>query len=116
MLVRQFSGHGGLELYAHEVVEGLLAGGVKVTVVCQEKESDLESVGLDFKMIEPAGYCRGKHARIAQLFAGANRALAQLDDIDLVHSQHCPTERADVVTFHNHQATEPGRALVGKSG
>lgn len=104
MLVRQFSPHGGLELYAHKVVEGLLANGVAVTVVCQEKESELQDRCLDFKMISPAGQSGGKHARISNLFHNANLALAQLDHVDLIHSQHCPANNADLVTFHNHSS------------
>src|SRR5438874_1809017 len=101
MLVRQFSPHGGLELYAHKVVEGLLARGVAVTVVCQEKSSELQDNKLDFMMIKAAAG-GGKRARISALYAAANETLAQLAGVDLIHSQHCPTDNADVVTFHNH--------------
>ena len=108
MLVRQFSAHGGLELYAHKVVEGLLSQGVRVTVVCQEKDSDLQNPDLDFKMIENASANDGakkpgaKTARLEHLFKTSNEALKTLTDVDLIHSQHCPTSEADVVTFHNH--------------
>jgi glycosyltransferase involved in cell wall biosynthesis len=109
MLVRQFSRHGGLELYCHKVVEGLLASGVRVTVVCQENDSDFEHAGLDFKMIT-ASKRGNKRSRLAALCQGANQALAQLEGVDLMHSQHCPTGLADVVTFHNHSLSRLSRA------
>lgn len=102
MLVRQFSAHGGLELYAHKVVEGLLDNGVIVTVVCQEKNSVLQDPKLTFKMIESPPRGLTKSARLRQLFAAANKAIRELESVDLVHSQHCPSAEADVVTFHNH--------------
>ncbi|MBX9688163.1 MAG: glycosyltransferase family 4 protein [Candidatus Obscuribacterales bacterium] len=102
MLVRQFSPHGGLELYAHKVVEGLLENDIAVTVVCQELKSELRQANLDYEMIEPDASVKGKYARQLSLFKNANRALAGLSNVDLIHSQHCPTDRADIVTFHNH--------------
>lgn len=102
MLVRQFSPHGGLELYAHKVVEGLLAKGVHVTVVCQDKASELQHKNLRYKEIGKSPKTTSKRTRLAALYRMANNALADLDDVDLVHSQHCPTSEADVVTFHNH--------------
>jgi glycosyltransferase involved in cell wall biosynthesis len=110
MLVRQFSVHGGLELYAHKVVEGLLSEGVAVTVVCQERASDFQDSNLDFRMIEaPPSHC-SKRARLEQLFRSANQALCGLADFDLIHSQHCPTTNADVVTFHNHSTSRLSKA------
>lgn len=101
MLVRQFSPHGGLELYAHKVVEGLLARGVRVTVVCQENTSELQHENLSFKRIA-TNNSKSKRARLLTLFKNASEAISELTGIDLVHSQHCPTNSADVVTFHNH--------------
>lgn len=102
MLVRQFSPHGGLELYAHKIVEGLLSRGLKVTVVCQDNTSDLQDPNLSFKTISSQGKQGGKRARISSLFLNANLALADLEGVDLIHSQHCPCSNADLVTFHNH--------------
>ena len=103
MLVRQFSAHGGLELYAHKVVEGLLASGVAVTVVCQENSSELQAANLSFRMLEPEAKGAGKFRRLKNLFSAANHVLSELaSSVDLVHSQHCPTSKADLVTFHNH--------------
>ncbi len=102
MLLRQFSPHGGLELYAHKLVEGLLEKGVQVTVVCQENSSELQAKGLKFKFIEKSESARSKHSRLLSLHKNANDALSTIDDVDLVHSQHCPSSGADLVTFHNH--------------
>lgn len=104
MLVRQFSPHGGLELYAHKLVEGLLSRDVAVTVVCQENTSELQHKNLKFKIFEAEKRKESKFLRIKNLFAYANKALSELgrEQIDLIHSQHCPTSVADLVTFHNH--------------
>ena len=104
MLVRQFSPHGGLELYAHKVVEGLLSRGVNVTVVCQENSSSLEHANLQFKMLQAEKRGQGKRERLTSLFHDANAVLSKLENIDLVHSQHCPCSQADVVTLHNHSS------------
>lgn len=102
MLVRQFSPHGGLELYAHKVVEGLLQKGVSVTVICQENLSELQDENLHFKLFAGEAKASGKAAKFRALYKEASSAIAGLNDVDLVHSQHCPCDGADVVTFHNH--------------
>lgn len=104
MLVRQFSPLGGLELYTHKLVEGLLERNVQVTVVCQEKASDLEHPLLKYKGIAKESSVSGKRNKLLDLYKKANQALAELDSIDLVHSQHCPTDSADLVTLHNHSS------------
>lgn len=101
MLIRQFSPHGGLELYAHKVVEGLLDSGLSVTVVCQDKDSSLDHARLDYKFIESAPKSKSKKVRFAHLARAADEVLKNLD-VELVHSQHCPASLIDVVTFHNH--------------
>lgn len=100
--MRQFSAHGGLELYAHKVVEGLLDRGILVTVVCQDKDSVFTHQGLDFKFIEPSPKTKNKRTKLEHLFASGNQILSTLKEHDLIHSQHCPSAHADVVTFHNH--------------
>lgn len=102
MLMRQFSAHGGLELYAHKVVEGLLDSGIAVTVVCQERDSDFSHRQLDFKAIESAPKTKNKRVKLEHLFRSGNETLQELTEVDLIHSQHCPSAHCDVVTFHNH--------------
>ncbi len=100
--MRQFSAHGGLELYAHKVVEGLLDSGISVTVVCQDKDSDFTHPDLEFKFIETAPKTKNKKIKLEHLFRCGNELLQNLGDVELIHSQHCPSAHADVVTFHNH--------------
>jgi UDP-glucose:(heptosyl)LPS alpha-1,3-glucosyltransferase len=102
MVVRSFSTSGGLELYTHKLVEGLLERGHKVTVVCEENRSLLESDNLSFHYFSgpEKGTLKGK--RLAHYFEAASRALKQAGSFDLTHSQHLPVRGADVVTFHNH--------------
>lgn len=104
MLVRLFSPHGGLELYAHKVVEGLLQKGIFVTVLCQENLSELQHENLDVKLFSGSEKARGKAAKFLSLYKEASKAVAELQGVDLVHSQHCPCDGADVVTFHNHSS------------
>ncbi len=106
MLVRQFSPHGGLELYAYKLVEGLLERGMELTVICQENLSELEHkpLKLNFKMIAAEPKNKSKSERLKFLFDSANEAISTLGDLDLIHSQHCPAAQADVVTFHNHSS------------
>jgi UDP-glucose:(heptosyl)LPS alpha-1,3-glucosyltransferase len=105
MLVRAFATDGGLELYAHRVVEGLLKQGHQVTVICQNKRSDFTHANLSFKTIEGRSDRLPKIKRLQHDYAAGNAVLAECaDQFDLVHSQHYPTSFADVVTFHNHSA------------
>lgn len=102
MVVRSFSTNGGLELYTHKLVEGLLERGHKVKVICETSNSLLESDNLSFHYLPapPAGMAKGK--RLTHYFEAASRAVRQVGPFDLVHSQHLPVSGADVVTFHNH--------------
>lgn len=101
VVVRQFSPHGGLELYAHKLIEGLLERGYNITVICQKIESDLNHEKL--KVVSwGAETGRAKWQRLRRQEAQATEALVRHGPFDLVHSQHCPVEGADVVTFHNH--------------
>lgn len=102
MVVRLFSPHGGLELYTHKLVEGLLERGIAVTVLCEENQSDLVHPSLSVKFFEAAGRSAKKFEKIAHYYNAATEALADLTDCQIVHSQHLPVKGADVVTFHNH--------------
>lgn len=102
MVVRSFSTNGGLELYTHKLVEGLIERGHKVTVVCEENTSLLESDNLSFHYFSGPAKGISKDKRLAHYFESASRALKQAGSFDLIHSQHLPVRGADVVTFHNH--------------
>ena len=101
MVMRAFSTSGGLELYAHKLVEGLLQCGYKVTVLCQRNESNFSHPQLrvaTFSVEEGAS----KSQRITNLLTAATAAVKSEGPFDIVHSQHCPVLGANVVTFHNH--------------
>ncbi|MBY0545775.1 MAG: glycosyltransferase family 4 protein [Candidatus Obscuribacterales bacterium] len=110
MVMRQFSTAGGLELYAHKLIERLLEQNVHVTVVCEKNESALQSADLavvQFK-VKKGG---NKSERLQNLYDAASAALKNAGAFDVVHSQHCPVDGADVVTFHNH--TTSRLSIVG---
>lgn len=110
MVMRQFSTAGGLELYAHKLIERLLEHNVHVTVVCEKNESALQSADLavvQFK-VKKGG---NKSERLQNLYDAASAALKNAGAFDVVHSQHCPVDGADVVTFHNH--TTSRLSIVG---
>ena len=102
MVVRLFSKHGGLELYAHKVVEGLLEQGLKVTVICENIESDFSHPHLSFYTFEPPAKGLSKADKIKYYHMAASEAIKTTSGFDIVHSQHLPVDGANVVTFHNH--------------
>lgn len=102
MVVRSFSTGGGLELYTHKLVEGLLARGDKVTVICEENRSLLDDENLSFHYFSGPPDSVKKDQKLQFLYEAASRALKQAGEFDIVHSQHMPVMGADVVTFHNH--------------
>lgn len=103
MVVRNFSPAGGLELYAHKVIEGLLHRHIPVTVFCQDLETDLVHDLLNVERIRPRARRLKKWQRLQHDFDAGNAALVKAAErFDIVHSQHYPTARANVVTFHNH--------------
>lgn len=112
MVVRSFSVGGGLELYAHKLVEGLVAKGLRVTVVCAENKSDFQDRNLDFIHFPVADPKLPKWQRLQHQFQEATDAVKEAGPFDLVHSQHLPIAGADVVTFHNHTVSRLSR--VGK--
>jgi len=103
MVVRAFATDGGLELYAHRVIEGLLQQGHAVTVFSQSRRSSFDHEQLHFKQIELRSDKIGKLRRMQHDYTAGNRALAsEAAGFDVVHSQHYPCSYATVVTFHNH--------------
>jgi glycosyltransferase involved in cell wall biosynthesis len=103
-VVRSFSENGGLELYAHRVVEGLLERGHRVTVICEVSDSKLVHAGLKKLFFPPAPEGVRKANRISHHFSAASKFVAENGPFDVVHSQHLPMSGADAVTFHNHTA------------
>jgi glycosyltransferase involved in cell wall biosynthesis len=101
--VRSFSENGGLELYAHRIVEGLLERGHRVTVICEVSDSKLSHPSLEKLYFPPAPEGR-KADRISHHFKAASKFVAENGPFDVVHSQHLPMSGADAVTFHNHTA------------
>jgi glycosyltransferase involved in cell wall biosynthesis len=104
MVVRSFSERGGLELYAHRTVEGLLKHGHRVTVICEEADSRFEHDKMQKIFFEKADKKARKAVRIQHHFLAATKAVKDNGPFDIVHSQHLPMEGADVVSFHNHTA------------
>jgi glycosyltransferase involved in cell wall biosynthesis len=104
MVVRSFSERGGLELYAHRTVEGLLNHGHRVTVICEEADSAFEHDKLQKIFFEKADKKARKAVRIQHHFLAATKAVKANGPFDIVHSQHLPMAGADVVSFHNHTA------------
>lgn len=102
MIVRQFSPHGGLELYTYKLVEELLARGLKVTVICQQSDASFNSENLTIVKYPGVRSGQSKWQRMQEEFLLASQATKSAGSFDLIHSQHCPTDYADVVTFHNH--------------
>ncbi len=104
MVLRLFSPSGGLELYALKLIEGLLANGHQITVICQKDESGLSHQALTVHTFEAPPKQMGKGQRLDYYYETASKLLTSLGPFDIVHSQHFPVQGADVVTFHNHTA------------
>src|SRR5215470_8958392 len=102
MVVRSFSPHGGLELYTHKLVDGLLRRGIHVTVICEETDSTLAHANLKTVQFRAADPGLRKSQRLKHYYLAASEAVEDHGPFDLVHSQQLPIAAADVVTFHNH--------------
>jgi glycosyltransferase involved in cell wall biosynthesis len=113
MVVRAFSEKGGLELYAHRTIEGLLERGHFVTVVCEESDSNLTHQNLKISFFEKANKKDRKATRIKHHFEAATKAVKELGPFDIIHSQHLPMQGANVASFHNHTANRLG--VVGQN-
>jgi glycosyltransferase involved in cell wall biosynthesis len=103
MVLRLFSRSGGLELYALKLVEGLLADGHSVCVICETDESGLNHPLLEIhRFRKKSNRSKSKSDRLHQYFQSASEAVQKLGPFDIIHSQHFPVSPVDVVTFHNH--------------
>ena len=108
MVVRAFSQKGGLELYTHRTIEGLLERGHHVTVICEESDSSLTHENLKISFFEKANKKDRKAKRIKHHFEAATKAVKALGPFDIIHSQHLPMQGANVASFHNHTANRLG--------
>ena len=104
MVLRSFSVQGGLELYAHKVVEGLVGRGLRVTVICQDSASPLSHPNLAVLKYDAPPSRTKKADRLRFQFDTVSRFVEDAGQFDLIHSQHFPISNADVVTFHNQTA------------
>jgi len=102
MVVRSFSTSGGLELYAHKLVEGLLDRNYRISVICEDCDSTLVHPNLEVLRFPKAKGHMAKANKIDHYRKGVAQVLKQHGPFDLVHSQHLGIDGADVVTFHNH--------------
>jgi len=102
MVTRIFSPRGGLELYAHCLVEGLLSAGHEVTVVCEEKHSELVHKNLKVVQFSGPGKNLDKGQRLEFYFDKVSKLLGELGPFDIIHSQHLAVENVDVAHFHDH--------------
>lgn len=93
MVVRLFSRQGGLELYTHKLVEGLLARGIAVTVVCEENQSDFVHPSLQVRFFKAPERAAKKFERITHYYNAATTALGDLNN-----------------SSHSHQAAHATRA------
>ena len=103
MLVRNFSQSGGLELYAYEVIKGLLEHGINITVICENANAELKHEKL--KVVQIPGHSKAspsKAERILHYFQEFSSAITKHGPFDIVHSHHVGAAPVDVVTFHNH--------------
>jgi glycosyltransferase involved in cell wall biosynthesis len=102
MVSRLFSPAGGLELYCHKVVEGLLERGAHVTVVCEQNQSKLTHPNLKFHTFTAPAKKLSKAERLKRYLELTSNAVKEAGPFDIVHSQHHPVNPVDVATFHNH--------------
>jgi glycosyltransferase involved in cell wall biosynthesis len=113
MVVRSFSTGGGLELYTHKVIEGLLAQGFKVTVICQEQKTELAAANLSVVLFSEPDKRLPKWQKLEHQFKAATEAAARSGPFDLIHTQHFPIDGANVVTFHNHSVQHLSKVGTG---
>jgi glycosyltransferase involved in cell wall biosynthesis len=102
MVVRSFSTSGGLELYAHKLVEGLLDRNFRITVICEQSDSTFVHPNLEVLRFEKAPGHMTKAGKIDHYRKSVAQVLSEHGPFDLVHSQHLGIDNADIVTFHNH--------------
>jgi glycosyltransferase involved in cell wall biosynthesis len=102
MLVRNFSYHGGLELYTYRLVQELLAHGLAITVICEKSEASLTHDNLKIVQIKPIKPQANKVNQLDHCIKEFTQAIDTHGPFDIVHSQHTAAHHIDVVTFHNH--------------
>jgi len=102
MVLRLFSLHGGLELYAFQLVKGLLQRDHHVTVICESDETDFAHPHLTVRKFAPAAKGLSKSQKNRHYYEVASKAVADAGPFDVVHSQHLGIAEFDAVTFHNH--------------
>jgi len=103
--MRLFSSQGGLELYALKLIEGLLKNGHRMTIICEQDHSALAHPNLTILKFAPPKTTWRKWQKIEHYRRVASDMVAASGPFDLVHSQHFPLEKLDVITFHNHTAS-----------
>lgn len=109
MVTRLFSTKGGLELYTHKLVEVLLQGGYQVTVVCESSDSSLRHPRLKIQTFPKPAKGLSKAQKLEHYYRHTSAVVAELPQVDLVHSQHLPVKSADVVNFHNQSVEQLNR-------
>lgn len=102
MLTRIFSDNGGLELYTHRLIEGLLNKGFTITVICEHSHSQLTHNNLSVVQIASARKGSTKSERLDFYFHEFSNKLKELGPFDVVHSQHIAAQNVDIAHFHNH--------------
>ncbi len=111
ILVRSFSLGGGLEKYNFKLTQGLLDANYKVTILCENNNSDFKHKNLTVQEIFKTSQKLNASQKLKFFFDTSNEYLSH-NTFDLVHSQHLPTSMADVVSFHNY--TVATRVTSGK--
>jgi len=91
-----------LELYAFEIVKGLLQRDHRVTVICESDETNYAHPQLKVRKFAAAGKGFSKAQKNEHYFAVASQAVRDAGPFDIVHSQHFGIANFDAVTFHNH--------------
>lgn len=109
MVVRSFSVKGGLELYTHKLVEGLIREGLKITVICEESSTAFRHERLDIATFAAPKPGLPKFKRLQHYYEVASAKIEELGPFDLVHCQHLPVKTVDVVNFHNQTAVQLSR-------
>jgi UDP-glucose:(heptosyl)LPS alpha-1,3-glucosyltransferase len=102
MVMRNFSARGGLELYAHRLIEGLLLSDHRVTVFCDQQESAFHHENLSVIRLESKGKPINKREQLDYYFIEFSELLRKFGPFDIVHTQQLAIENPDVAHFHNH--------------
>lgn len=117
MLVRNFSQSGGLELYAYKLVEGLLARGLDLTVICQTSDVYMPDEKLKIVRVPEPKSGLSKTQQLQHYYKEFSNMVNQLGPFDIVHSHHIGASPVNVVTFHNHtvfRIEECGKTIEGE--